>query len=186
MVDDVLGELKGKFDKTIEAFRRDLAKIRTGRANISLLDGIKVEYYGTLSPLNQVATLNTPDPRLITIKPWDKSLIPAIEKAIQQHSELGLNPSSDGELVRLPIPPLTQERRKELVKLVKKMGEDAKVALRNARREANETLKEFEKSGDISQDDSTKGLKKVQELTDQHVAQIDEIVGNKEKEITEQ
>jgi ribosome recycling factor len=185
MVDDVLSDLQGGFDKSIEAFRRELSKVRTGRANLSLLDGIKVEYYGTMTPLNQVAALNVPDARLITIKPWEKNLIPVIERAIQAQSDLGLNPTSDGEIVRLPIPALTQERRKDLVKVVKKMGEEAKVAVRNGRREANETLKEFAASGDISDDDSQKGLKKVQELTDRYVTTIDELMGKKEKEIME-
>ncbi len=185
MVNDVLKDLQASFDKAIDAFKRDLGKVRTGRANISMLDGVKVEYYGTMTPLNQVATLNVPDPRLITIKPWEKSLIPQIEKAIKAQSELGLNPVSDGEQVRLPIPPLTQERRKDLVKLIKKLAEEAKVALRSARREANETLKEFTDSGDIAEDDERQGLKKVQELTDKSTAQVDEILAKKEKEIME-
>jgi ribosome recycling factor len=185
MVNDVLKDLQGSFDKAIDSFKRELSKVRTGRANLALLDGIKVEYYGTMTPIHQVATLNVPDPRLITIKPWEKSLIPAIEKSIKAHSELGLNPSSDGELVRLPIPPLTQERRKDLVKLIKKMAEDAKVALRGSRREANDMLKELVDGGEISEDDSKTGLKKVQDLTDKFVASVDEIVGKKEKEIME-
>jgi ribosome recycling factor len=185
MVNDVLKDLQASFDKAIDAFKRDLGKVRTGRANVAMLDGVKVEYYGTMTPLNQVATLNVPDPRLITIKPWEKSLIPVIEKAIKAQSDLGLNPASDGELVRIPIPPLTQERRKDLVKMIKKLAEEAKVALRNARREANETLKEFTDSGDIAEDDERQGLKKVQDLTDRSTASVDEIVGKKEKEILE-
>lgn len=185
MVNDVIKDLEGSFGKAIEKFKGELAKVRTGRANVALLDGIKVEYYGTMTPLNQVASLGVPDPRLITIKPWEKSLIPAIEKAIKARSELGLNPASDGELVRIPIPPLTQERRKELVKVIKGMTEDAKVGLRNARRESNEMLKELSASGDISEDDSAKGLKRVQELTDKYVTTIDEIAAKKEKEIME-
>lgn len=185
MVNDVLKDLESSFQKTLENFKRELGKVRTGRANVALLDGIKVEYYGTPTPLNQVASLNVPDPRLITIKPWDKSLIPAIEKAIKARSELGLNPASDGELVRLPIPPLTQERRKELVKVLKGMAEDARVSLRNHRRDANEMLKQLSADGEVSEDDSQKGLKKVQELTDKAIAQVDEIVGKKEKEIME-
>jgi ribosome recycling factor len=185
MVNDVLKDLQDAFDKALEAFRRDLAKVRTGRANTAMLDGVKVEYYGTMTPLNQVATLNVPDPRLITIKPWEKSLVPAIERAIKAQSDLGLNPVSDGELVRLPIPPLTQERRKDLVKMTKKLAEEAKVAVRNARREANETLKAFTDSGDIAEDDERQGLKKVQEQTDRATSLVDEIVGKKEKEIME-
>jgi len=185
VVDDVVSELRQNMDKSVDAFKRELAKVRTGRASAALLDGIKIEYYGSMSPLAQVATLAVPDARLITIKPWDKSLIPTIEKAIQAQAELGLNPNSDGELIRIPIPPLTQERRKELVKLVKKMGEDAKVAVRNHRRDANDTLKEFQKSGDISEDDSKNGLKKVQDVTDKFVTQLDTMVVDKEKEILE-
>src|SRR5688500_7979080 len=175
MVNDVVNELQASMEKALEGFKRDLGKVRTGRANVSMLDGVKVEYYGTMTPLNQVATLNVPDARLITIKPWEKSLIPVIEKAIKAQSDLGLNPTSDGELVRLPIPPRTQERRKQLVKTIKGLAEEAKVALRNARREANETLKEFTDSGDIAEDDERQGLKKVQDLTDRFTNQVDEI-----------
>ena len=185
MVNDVLKDLQGNIEKALEAFRRDLAKVRTGRANLAILDGLKVEYYGTMTPLNQVASLNVPDPRLITIKPWEKSMCVEIERTIRQQSELGLNPASDGELVRVPIPPLTQERRKDLVKHIKKIGEECKVAVRNARREANEMLKEFSDSGDITEDDEQKGLKKVQESTDKGVAKVDEILGKKEQEILE-
>jgi ribosome recycling factor len=185
MVNDILKDLTGSFEKAIESFKRDLGKVRTGRANIAMLDGVKVEYYGTMTPLNQVATLNVPDPRLITIKPWEKSLIPQIEKAIKAQSDLGLNPNSDGEQVRIPIPPLTQERRKDLVKTVKKLAEEAKVVLRGSRREANDNLKEFMESGDISEDDQRQGQKKVQELTDKYTAQVDEIAAKKEKEILE-
>lgn len=185
MVNDVINDLQGNFDKAIEAFKRDLGKVRTGRANVAMLDGVRVEYYGTPTPLNQVATLNVPDPRLITIKPWEKSLIPFIEKAIKAQSDLGLNPVSDGDQVRLPIPPLTQDRRKDLVKAIKKLAEEAKVALRTARREANESLKEFTASGDIAEDDERKGLKTVQDLTDKFTAQVDDIAGKKEKEIME-
>jgi ribosome recycling factor len=185
MVNDVLTELTGGLEKAIESFKRDLTKVRTGRANIAMLDGVKCEYYGTMTPLNQVATLQVPDPRLITIKPWEKSLIPIIEKAIKAQSDLGLNPTSDGELVRIPIPPLTQERRKDLVKLIKKMAEETKVAMRASRREANETLKEFMDSGDISEDDERQGLKKVQDVIDKYTTIVDEIVGKKEKEVME-
>ena len=185
MVDDVLKDLQANLDKAVDALKRDLAKVRTGRANLALLDGIKVEYYGTMTPLNQVAALNVPDPRLITIKPWEKSMCGEIEKSIRQRAELGLNPMSDGELVRVPIPPLTQERRKELVRHVKKIGEECKVAVRNARREANEMLKEFTDSGDITEDDEQKGLKKVQETTDKGVAKVDETLAKKEQEIME-
>jgi ribosome recycling factor len=183
MVDDVLKELSSAMDKAIEAFKRDMAKVRTGRANIAMLDGVKVEYYGTPTPLNQVATLNVPDPRMITIKPWEKQLIAVIERAIKAQSDLGLNPTSDGEMVRVPIPPLTQERRKDLVKMLKKLAEEAKVALRSSRRESNEMLKELTSSGDISEDDERVGLKKVQDLTDKYTAIVDDLLAKKEKEV---
>jgi ribosome recycling factor len=183
MVDDVLKELSSAMDKAIEAFKRDMAKVRTGRANIAMLDGVKVEYYGTPTPLNQVATLNVPDPRMITIKPWEKQLIAVIERAIKAQSDLGLNPTSDGEMVRVPIPPLTQERRKDLVKMLKKLAEEAKVALRSSRRESNEMLKELTSGGDISEDDERVGLKKVQDLTDKYTAIVDDLLAKKEKEV---
>jgi ribosome recycling factor len=184
MVNDVVNDLKSSMDGTIEALKRDLAKRRTGRANVAILDGIKVDYYGSKSPLHQVASVQVPDPRLITIKPWEKNMVVVIEKAIQQ-SSLGLTPSSDGELIRLPIPPLTQERRRDLVKDVKKLGEEAKVGLRNQRRDANEMLKELEKDKSISEDDLRRGLTKVQEVTDEYVKKVDQLVEGKEKEITE-
>ncbi len=184
MVDEVLTEVEESMQKAIEAFKRELAKVRTGRANLTLLDGVKVEYYGTPTPLNQVATLNIADARLITVKPWEKNLIPAIEKAIRA-SDLGLNPVSDSDLIRLPIPPLTQERRKELVKLIKKMTEDSRVAVRAARRDGNDMLKDAEKEKEISEDDLKVGQKKVQELTDKYVKTVDEISAAKETEILE-
>ncbi len=182
MVDDVLADLKQGMQATLENLDRELAKRRTGRANVALLDGVKVDYYGSLSPLNQVASLQVPDPRLITIKPWEKAMVSVIEKAIQQ-SSLGLNPASDGEVIRLPIPPLTGERRAQLVKDVKGVGEDSKVALRNQRRDANDMLKALEKDKEISEDDMHRGLTKVQEVTDDFVKKVDETVSKKEKEI---
>ena len=184
----VIAELKKtteqKMDKSVEAFKADLGKVRTGRANLSILDGVRVEYYGTPTPLNQVASVAVADARLITVKPWERSLIPEIEKAIRA-AQLGLNPQSDGELVRLPMPALTQERRQELVKVVKKMAEECKVALRGARRDANEMLKEALKDSAITEDDERKGLKSVQETTDKAVTKVDEITGKKESEILE-
>jgi ribosome recycling factor len=171
-------------NKAIEAFQRELAKVRTGRANLGLLDGVKIDYYGTMTPLNQVASLNVADARLITIKPWEKNMIPVIEKAIRS-SDLGLNPVADSELIRLPIPALTQERRKELVKLIKKMTEDARVAVRAARRDANDMLKGFQKDGEISEDDAKNGQKKVQDLTDAFVNKVEDIGDKKEKELME-
>jgi ribosome recycling factor len=184
MVNDVLKDLQGSLEKGIESFKRDLAKVRTGRANLAILDGIKVDYYGTPTPLNQVASLNVPDARLITVKPWEKTLIPEIEKSIRA-AQLGLNPNSDGEIVRVPTPALTEERRKELVKVVKKMSEEAKVALRAARRDANEMLKEFLKDKQITEDEEKAGLKRVQDATDVSVAKVDEILTKKEAEIME-
>lgn len=184
MVDDVLTELTSSMKGTIENLHRELSKRRTGRANVALLDGIKVDYYGTLSPLNQVASVQVPDPRLITIKPWEKTMVHPIEKALQQ-SSLGLNPSSDGELIRLPIPPLTGERRTQLVKEVKGVGEDAKVALRNQRRDANEMLKALEKDKEISEDEMHRGLAKVQDTTNEFVKIVDGAIADKEKEIME-
>ena len=184
MVNDIVKSLQGDIEKAIEAYRRELGKVRTGRANLSILDGVRVEYYGTPTPLNQVASLNVADARLITVKPWERSLIPEIEKSIRA-AQLGLNPQSDGELVRLPMPALTQERRQELVKVVKKMAEDCKVALRGARRDANEMLKEALKDSAITEDDERKGLKTVQDTTDKAVEKVDEITGKKESEILE-
>lgn len=184
MLNDVIKELQANLDKGIEAFKRDLSKVRTGRANLAILDGVRVDYYGTPTPLNQIASLNVADPRLITIKPWERSLIPEIEKAIRS-AQMGLNPNSDGELVRLPMPALTQERRQELVKVVKKMAEEGKVALRAARRDANEMLKGLLKDGGITEDDERNGLKKVQETTDKAVSKVDEILAKKEGEILE-
>jgi ribosome recycling factor len=184
MVNDVIKDLQGSLEKAIDAFKRDLGKVRTGRANLAILDGVRVDYYGTPTPINQVSSMNVPDPRLITIKPWEKSLIPEIEKAIRS-AQLGLNPSSDGELVRLPMPPLTEERRKDLVKMVKKMAEEAKVHLRGGRRDANEMLKELLKDKAITEDEEKQGLKKVQDATDGAVTKIDELVAKKEQEIME-
>lgn len=184
MVDEVLADVEDGMKKAIEAFKRELAKVRTGRANLSLLDGVKVEYYGTPTPLNQVATLTIADARLITVKPWEKNLIPVIEKAIRV-SDLGLNPIADSELIRLPIPALTQERRRDLVKMIKKMTEDARVAVRAARRDGNDMLKDAEKDKEISEDDSKLGYKKIQESTDKYVAIVDEISANKETELLE-
>ena len=184
MVSDVLKDLQASLEKGIDLFRRDLAKVRTGRANVAILDGIKVDYYGTPTPLNQVASVSVPDARLITIKPWEKNLIPEIEKSIRA-AQLGLNPNSDGEIVRVPTPALTEERRRELVKVVKKMSEEAKVALRGHRRDANEMLKDFLKDKQITEDEDKAGLKKVQDATDVAVTKVDEILAKKEAEIME-
>lgn len=184
MVDDVVNECEDGMNKAIDAFKRELGKVRTGRANLSLLDGIKVDYYGTPTPLNQVATLNVADARLITVKPWEKGMLPVIEKAIRS-SDLGLNPVADSELLRLPVPPLTQERRKELVKVIKKMTEEARVAVRGARRDANEMLKDALKEKEVSEDESKSGQKRIQDLTDRFIALVDSLGETKEKEIME-
>lgn len=184
MVEDIRSETEDGMNKALEAFKRDLARVRTGRANLALLDGVKVEYYGTPTPLSQVATLTVADARLITVKPWEKNMIPIIEKAIRA-ADLGLNPVADAELVRLPIPPLTQERRKDLAKRIKKMAEEARVAVRAARRDGNDLLKAAEKDKEISEDESKTGHKVIQELTDKFVKQVDEVAANKEKEIME-
>lgn len=184
MIDDITADTEDGMQKAIEAFKRELSKVRTGRANLSLLDGIRVEYYGAPTPLNQVASLNVADARLITVKPWEKNLIPQIEKAIRS-SDLGLNPMTDADLIRLPIPPLTQERRKELVKVIKKMTEDARIAIRGARRDANDLLKGAEKDKEITEDDAQLGQKQVQELTDKFVKIVAEIGENKEAETME-
>ena len=180
----LLKETSARMERSIEAFRKELGKVRTGRASFSLLDGVKVDYYGTLTPLQQVGTLSVPESRLITVTPWDTKMIGPIEKAIQG-SGLGLNPSSDGKTVRIPIPPLTEERRKELVKVVRKMGEDARVAVRNVRREAIEKLKEREKKKEISEDVVKRGQERIQKETDAHVKKIDDILKSKEQEILE-
>jgi ribosome recycling factor len=184
MYDDVLKKACSGMDKAVEALKKDMAKVRTGRASTGLLDDVRVDYYGTPTPLNQVGTLAVPEPRLITIQPWEKNLVPAIEKAILV-ADLGLNPSSDGQLVRIVIPPLTEERRKDMGKLIRKMGEDAKVAIRNARRDGNDALKKLEKNKDISEDEQKRGEKAVQDLTDQYVKKVDELVAGKEKELLE-
>ncbi|MFI5288492.1 MAG: ribosome recycling factor [Polyangia bacterium] len=184
MVNDIVKDLEAGIGKAHEALKKELAKVRTGRANLSLIDGVRVDYYGTPTPLNQVASCSTPDARLIVIKPWEKKLCGAIEEAVRK-AELGVNPSSDGELVRIPIPALTEERRKELTRVVKRMGEDGRVAIRNLRRDANDLLKEAMKGGDISEDDEKQGLKKVQDAIDRGVAKADEIVAKKEAEIME-
>jgi ribosome recycling factor len=182
MNDDVVKDFKQRVDKTLDDLRRELAKIRTGRANLAMLDGVRVNYYGTPTPLTGVASLGVPEPRLITIKPWDKNSIKDIEKAIKE-ANLGLNPMNDGEMIRLPIPPLTEERRKEIAKQVKSKGEEHKVAIRNIRRDSNEALKAQLKDKKITEDDNKRLQEKVQKETDNGVAEVDKIVAAKEKEV---
>jgi len=180
--DDILKDARARMKKAVDLLKSELAKMRTGRASISILDDIRVDYYGNPTPLNHVATLATPDARLITIQPWEPSLITAIEKAIQK-SDLGLNPTSDGKIIRLPIPSLTEERRRDLARHLKKHGEDAKVAIRNIRRDANEHLKKLEKEQHVSEDDIKKAEADCQKFTDDSIREIDDIIAKKEKEI---
>jgi ribosome recycling factor len=185
MVDNqIIKDARQRMDKTVEAFRSEIAKIRTGKATTALLDGIKVDYYGTMSPLTQVGNVSVLDVHTISITPWDKSMVQAIDKAILA-SDLGLNPISDGTNLKIPIPLLTEERRKDLVKIVKKFGEESKVALRNVRRDANDHLKRIEKEKKITEDELKEGEKETQKLTDEHITKIDDIIKHKEKEILE-
>jgi len=180
MLDEIYEDTKTNLQKAHESFKRDLTKIRTGRANLAIVDGIKVEYYGAPTPLNQVAALNIADPRLITVKPWDKTLLTAVEKALVA-ANIGITPSNDGELVRLPIPPLTGEVRKNLVKDLKKKAEDARVVVRTVRRDSNELVK----AAGVGEDDEARALKMIQKLVDEAVAKIDADAIAKEKEIME-
>lgn len=171
-------------DKAIEAISRELANIRTGKATTAMLDGIKVDYYGTPTPLKQVASVSAPDPKLLVVQPWEKTVVQDIVKAIQK-ADLGLNPLIEGNLIRLPIPALNEERRRDMVKLVKKFGEDGKVAIRNIRRDAIERLKKAEKDSQITEDELHNGQKKVQDLTDGHATRIDKMMEAKEAEVME-
>lgn len=180
----IFDELKENMEKAIVALEKSFNKVRTGRASLSLLEGIKVEYYGTVTPLNQVASLSVPESRLIVISPWDSSILGIIEKAIQK-SDLGLMPNNDGKLIRLAIPPLTEERRRELVKVVRKMAEECKVKQRNHRRDANEQLKTLKKDNEISEDDLYNFQEEVQKMTDRYIQKADEVLAAKEKEIME-
>ncbi len=184
MKDLILDELKDNMEEGIESFGKSLNKVRTGRASLSLLDGIKVDYYGTPTPINQVATLSTPESRLILISPWDKNAIGYIEKAIQK-SDLGLMPSNDGNVIRIAIPPLTEESRKEIVKVVKKMAEESRIRLRNVRRDANNQFKTLKKDSEISEDDLYTYQDEVQKVTDEYIKKIDASFAAKEKEIME-
>ena len=182
MKNKVLGDTKRKMEKVLEAMARDLSRVRTGRASVALLEGIKVDCYGTSMPLDQVASLAAPESRLLTVQPWDPTVIGDIEKAILK-SDLGLNPVNDGKLIRLPIPALTTERRKELVKVLKKMAEEAKVALRNVRREANDQFKDLKKDKQLPEDDAHRGQDEVQKITDEFIKKVDAQAADKEKEI---
>ena len=184
MIEPIYQETKDNMGKSIDALKNEFNRVRTGRASLTILDGIRVDYYGTLTPLNQMATLSVPESRLITIQPWDVSVIKEVEKAILK-SDLGLTPSNDGKIIRISIPPLTEERRKELVKVINKISEDHKIAVRNIRRDSNELLKGLKKDGDISEDDAFKAQDQVQKITDEHIMLIDDVNKDKEKEILE-
>lgn len=184
MSEKVLNDLEEKMNKSLKNLQGDLNKVRTGRASLALFDDIRVNYYGTPTPLNQIATLSVPESRLIIIQPWDPNMIGEIEKAILK-SELGVTPTNDGKIIRLTIPRLTEERRRELVKIIKKMGEGGKVAIRNIRRDANEDLKDMEREKLISQDELHQKLDKIQKVTDDFIRKTDEVLNAKEKEILE-
>ena len=182
--DTVLLDAEERMEKTVESLKKDFGKLRTGRASTSLVDGIKADYYGTMTLIGQMATIAIPDSRTITIQPWDKGGVGIIEKAILK-SDLGLTPVNDGRIIRISIPPLTEERRKELSKISRKYGEEAKISIRNIRRDANETLKKMEKDKEITEDDLKKSTESVQKLTDKFIAKVDERCAAKEKEIME-
>ncbi len=184
MVDKAYEELKNRMEKSLNALARDFSRIRTGRASPALLEGIKVDYYGVPTPLNQVATISIPESRLMVIQPWDVNLISEIERVILK-SELGLTPLNDGKIIRIPIPPLTEERRKELTRVVKKMAEEYKVGLRSTRRDANEALKRLKKNKEISEDEFYKSQDQVQKITNDYIEKVDVIYKEKEKEILE-
>ncbi|HJP19856.1 MAG TPA: ribosome recycling factor [Nitrospinota bacterium] len=185
MLQETYNQLKKKMDSSLDAFRKNLGGIRTGRASTTILEGISVDYYGTPTPLKQVATISVPESRLISIQPWDVSILKEVEKAILA-SDLGLTPNNDGKIIRLPIPPLTQERRQELVKIVKRITEDSKIAVRNIRREGNEQLKKAEKAKNVTEDECRKGIDQIQKITDDCIKTVDEISEKKEKEVLEE
>ena len=180
---DVIKETRPRMDTVIDDFRRKIATVRTGRAAVTLLDTIMVDYYGTMTPLSQMASVHAPEPQMLTVQPWDQSQIGAVEKAIRT-ADLGLNPSNDGKLVRIPIPPLTEERRKQLAKQVHEIAEDHRTAVRNVRRDANERLKKLLKDKTISEDAERDGLDEVQRITNTYIGKIDELAKSKEQEIT--
>ena len=181
-IKDVINDARRRMDSAVEDARRKLAAVRTGRASVSLLDNVTVEYYGTTMPLNQVSTIHAPEPTMLTVQPFDPTQLGPIEKALRA-SELGLNPSNDGKLIRVPIPPLTEERRKQMVKVVHEVAEEHRTAIRNVRRDANEHLKKMLKDKAISEDNERDGLDQIQKLTDQHIARINEASEHKEKEV---
>ncbi|MCL6612179.1 MAG: ribosome recycling factor [Peptococcaceae bacterium] len=182
MAKEIIAEAEASMKKTVEVVKKEYASLRAGRATPALLDKVMVNYYGTPTPVTQMANISAPEARLLVIQPWDKSTIPEIERAIMK-SDLGINPASDGTVIRLAIPQLTQERRQELVKVIKKKAEDGRVAVRNVRRDANEALKAMEKKGELTEDELRRSQEEVQKLTDKYIKEIDQITANKEKEI---
>jgi len=184
MLKELYRDTQERMNKAIEALSRELTGVRTGKASAKMLDGIKVEYYGTPTPLVQLASISSPDPKLLVIQPWEKALIPDIVKALHK-ADLGLNPMAEATIVRLPIPPLNEDRRREMVKLVKKLGEDSKISIRNIRRDANEKLKKAEKDSELSEDESEKGQKQIQDYTDTYIEKIDDLLKSKEQEVME-
>jgi ribosome recycling factor len=183
-IDEFIDDATRRMDKSVESAQHEFNTLRTGRASAALLDRIQIDYYGTKTPLNQLASINAPEPRLLTVQPFDPSSLPSIERTIQE-SDLGLTPSNDGKIIRLPIPQLTEERRKELVKIVRQIAEDGKIAIRNVRRDADKHLKDLKTNGGVGEDDERRAEERVQKLTDDHTSRIDELLTRKEAEITE-
>ncbi len=184
MIVEVLQETRDRMDKSLKAFEKELTTVRTGRASQALLDGVKVDYYGTPTPLSQMASVSIPESRMIAVKPWDISVINDVEKAILK-ANIGLTPSNDGKLIRISVPPLTEERRKEIARAAAQMCEEYRVAIRNIRRDSNENIKDLQKEGDISEDESFKAQKQVQDVTDDFIKKLDDMFASKEKEILE-
>jgi len=184
VLDEIYADAEERMKKAVAAYQRELSSLRAGRATPTLLDRIEVDYYGTLTPLNQLAGVTAPEPRLLVVQPWDKQSLPEVEKAIMK-SDLGLTPSNDGNVIRLTIPELTEERRKDLVKFVKKKAEEGRVAIRNIRRDANDSIKQLEKESEISEDESKRAQNEIQELTDERIKEVEQVLEAKEKEVME-
>ncbi len=182
MIDEIVSKAQHHMDRSIESLRENFGTVRAGRASTSILDTLRVDYYGTPTPINQVANVSIPEPQMILVQPWEKKMLEVIQKAIMT-SDLGLNPGNDGALIRVPLPQLTEERRKDLVKQVHKLAEEGRIAVRNVRRDANDTLKKALKDSEISEDDERRALKEIQDLTDEHVKKIDELLKHKEEDI---
>ena len=185
MLEEIFEDVREQMGRAIDALRRHLGAIRTGRASTTMLDGIRIEYYGTATPLNQLATISVPEPRLIVIKPWEQNLIPEIEKAIRSNASLGLNPSNDGTIIRIPIPELTEERRRVITNVARQRAEEGRVAVRHARRDGIDLLQEAQKEGEASQDDVRHGQDVIQKMTDEFIEKVEQVLENKEQEIME-